>query len=53
MEKSAIRAEKNLITAAEKYLEGYRYGSEACRKGYLRCRNQSVAHQNTPDTPEA
>ena len=40
-------------TAAEKYLEGYRYGSEACRKGYLRCRDQSVAHQNTPDTPEA
>ncbi len=34
--------EKNLIIAAEKYLEGYRYGSEACRKGYLRCRDLSV-----------
>jgi len=34
--------EKDLITAAEKYLEGYRYGSEECRKGYLRCRDQSA-----------
>ena len=31
--------EKDLITAAEKYREGYRYGSEACKLGYLRCRN--------------
>lgn len=29
--------EKDLAMAAQKYLEGYRYGSRACRDAYLRC----------------
>lgn len=33
--------EKDLLKAAEKYLEGYRYGNEECRKGYIRCRDLS------------
>lgn len=35
--------EKNLTIAAEKYLEGYRYGSEECKAGYLRCKDISAA----------
>lgn len=31
--------EQDLAKAADKYLEGYRYGSMACREGYLRCRS--------------
>lgn len=34
--------EKNLILAAEKYLEGYRYGNEACKEAFIRCRNLSA-----------
>ncbi len=41
--------EKNLITAAEKYLEGYRYGNEVCREGYLRCRDLSALSQDADD----
>ena len=32
--------EKDLSAAAEKYLEGYRYGSLGCRDAYLRCRSE-------------
>lgn len=34
---------QDLAIAAEKYLEGYRFGSEACKQGYLRCRAASGA----------
>lgn len=34
--------ERDLILAAEKYLEGYRYGSEECKEAYIRCRNLSA-----------
>ena len=32
--------EKDLAAAAEKYLEGYQYGSLECRDAYLRCSRQ-------------
>lgn len=31
--------EKDLELAAQKYLEGYRYGSQECKAGYLRCKS--------------
>lgn len=40
--------EKNLNLAAEKYLEGYRYGSQACKEAYIRCRNLAL-HSVTTD----
>ena len=39
--------EKDLATAAEKYLEGYKYGSIECRDAYLRC---SEALGNAPSS---
>ena len=36
---------KDLLIAAEKYMEGYRYGNEECKKGYLRCRDLSGSAQ--------
>lgn len=38
---------KDLAIAAEKYLEGYRYGSDNCKQGYLRCRAAS-GNEETP-----
>ena len=32
--------QQDRLLAADHYLEGYRYGSEECRKGYLRCSRQ-------------
>lgn len=32
---------KDLAAAAEKYLEGYRYGSLECKDAYLRCRGET------------
>jgi hypothetical protein len=31
--------------AAQKYLEGYRYGSQECKAGYLRCKSLTEAQE--------
>jgi TPR repeat protein len=37
--------EKDLEMAAQKYLEGYRYGSQECKAGYLRCKSLTEAQE--------
>lgn len=39
--------EKNLSLAADKYLEGYGYGSRECRDAYLRCKTQLPAAEES------
>lgn len=40
--------QQDLDAAAEKYLEGYKYGSLECRDAYLRCRNARAEEAQTP-----
>ena len=45
--------EKNLKTAADKYLEGYHFGSLGCRDAYLRCTSQLPPAEGDAADPEA
>ncbi len=41
-----LGTEANLEIATEKYLEGYRLGSEECKRDYLRCANTLMKQRN-------